>query len=143
MLATPTPAAEDRMLYAIICYNNEAEISDWSPEEDAERIGRLIEVQHGWAEQGRLGPVVRLDFTPSATTLRKSQGGPPVVVDGPFAETKEALLGIYILDCATMEEAIEAAKELARANPDNGSYEIRPVRTYRPAPANSPEGVSQ
>ena len=49
------------------------------------------------------------------------------MIDGPFAETKEQLLGFYIVDCASLDEAIETAKELAEANPGTGGYEIRPV----------------
>jgi len=69
--------------------------------------------------------VARLLPTTAATTLRKDQD-PPLVVDGPFAETKEQLLGFYIIDCKSLDEAIETSRELARANM-GGSYEIRPV----------------
>jgi len=119
------------MLYAIFCYNDETAIQAWTPEQDASCMERLIAVQQPWAEQGRLGPVARLDFTSTATTLRKGKGE-PVVIDGPFAETKEQLLGFYVLDVASLDEAIAAARELAAANPDTGSYEIRPIRTFRP-----------
>jgi hypothetical protein len=50
-----------------------------------------------------------------------------MVIDGPFAETKEQLLGFFIVDCASLDAAVEAAKELAEANPGTGSYEIRPI----------------
>ena len=69
--------------------------------------------------------MARLLPTTAATTLRKDQE-PPLVVDGPFAETKEQLLGFYIIDCQSLDEAIETSRELARANM-GGSYEIRPV----------------
>ena len=52
--------------------------------------------------------------TTAATTLRK--GHEPLVIDGPFAETKEQLLGFYVVDCASLDEALEIARELgARA----------------------------
>jgi hypothetical protein len=54
-----------------------------------------------------------------------------MVTDGPFAETKEQLLGFYVVDFATMEEAIAAARELRRANP-TAVYEIRPIMLYIP-----------
>jgi hypothetical protein len=54
-----------------------------------------------------------------------------VVIDGPYAETKEALLGLYILDCDDLEEALGIARDLAKANP-GGAYEIRPLRLYLP-----------
>ena len=99
---------------------------------------RLVAVQDKLAAAGRLGPVARLATTKSARTLRK--GGEAMVLDGPFAETKEQLLGFYIVDCASMEEAIEAAKELGRASSSNGAYEIRPLAVYN---GGSPDAVAK
>jgi hypothetical protein len=82
------------------------------------------------AKAGRLGPVARLMPTTAATTLRKDRD-PAVVIDGPFAETKEQLLGFYVVDCADLEEALDFAKELGKANP-GGAYEIRPLLQFRP-----------
>ncbi len=114
------------MLYAVLCYNDENVTSAWSKEEDDAVMGRLLKVQGKLAAQGRLGPVARLLPTTAATTLRKTQGE-PLVIDGPFAETKEQLLGFYLIDSRSLDEALEAARELAAANPGVGSYEIRPV----------------
>ena len=113
------------MLYAILCYNSEAAIGAWSKQHHDETMARLHAVNDKLARQGRLGPVARLLPTTAATTLRK--GRENLVIDGPFAETKEQLLGFYIVDCGSLDEAIETAKELAVANPATGSYEIRPV----------------
>lgn len=113
------------MLYAILCYNSEAAIGSWSKEYHDETMAKLRVVNDKLERQGRLGPVARLLPTTAATTLRK--GREQVVIDGPFAETKEQLLGFYIVDCASLDAAIETAKELAVANPGTGSYEIRPV----------------
>lgn len=68
--------------------------------------------------------------TTSATTFRKDRE-PPLVTDGPFAESKEQLLGFYVVDCASLDEALETARDLARANP-GGAYEIRPVAVFHP-----------
>jgi hypothetical protein len=57
---------------------------------------------------------------------------PPLIVDGPYAETKEQLLGFYIVDCAGQEEALEIAKELEAANPGIGGYEVRPISLFLP-----------
>ena len=99
-------------------------------EEDAAAIAKLDVVQEKLAREGRLGPVARLMPTTAATTLRK--GKESVVVDGPFAETKEQLLGFFVVECATVDQAIETAKELGRASSSNGSYEIRPMMLFRP-----------
>jgi hypothetical protein len=82
------------------------------------------------AKAGRLGPVARLMPTTAATTLRKDRE-PAVVIDGPFAETKEQLLGFYVVDCESLEEALDFARDLGKANP-GGSYEIRPLLQFRP-----------
>jgi hypothetical protein len=113
------------MLYAILCYNSEEAVGSWSKEYHDETMTRLRTVQDKLAKQGRLGPVARLLPTTAATTLRKSRD--ELVMDGPFAETKEQLLGFYIIDCDSLDDAIASAKDLAKANPGTGSYEIRPV----------------
>ena len=121
------------MLYAILCYHDEAAVGAWTKEEDAAVMGKLQVVQQRLAKEGRLGPVARLMPTTAATTLRKDREQ-PLVIDGPFAETKEQLLGFYVVDSASLEEALEIAKELGRANP-GGAYEIRPVLTLNPGNA--------
>jgi hypothetical protein len=115
------------MLYSIFCYHSEATVGSWSKQQEEAMLARRHRVTDRLAARGKLGPVARLMPTTAATTVR---GGPePVVLDGPFAETKEQLLGFYIVECATLEEAIEAAREMVG---DSGAMEIRPVRTFRP-----------
>jgi hypothetical protein len=119
------------MLYAILCYHSEDVVGAWDSAEEDAVMDRLAVVQRKLAEQGRLGPVARLLPTTAATTLRKDRE-PPLVIDGPFAETKEQLLGFYMIECADLEEALETARELGAANP-GGAYEIRPVSLFRGA----------
>ena len=116
------------MRYAILCYNDERITCAWSKEHDDAVIAKLGAVTEKYAKQGKLGPVARLLPTTAATTLRKDRE-PPLVIDGPFAETKEQLLGFYIVDCGTLDEALEFARELASVNP-GGAYEIRPVGSF-------------
>ena len=118
------------MLYAILCYNDEDTVLSWSKEEDDAVMDKLSVVHEGLARQGKLGPSLRLMPTTAATTLRKGRD-PPLVIDGPFAETKEQLLGLYVVDCADLEEVLGFARDLGKANP-GGSYEIRPLRLYLP-----------
>ena len=120
------------MLYAILCYNDENAVTAWSKEEDDAVMARLAVVEDTMKAKGKLGPVARLLPTTSATTLRKNSGE-PLVIDGPFAETKEQFLGFYTIDCDTLEEAIQFAKDLAVANPGLGAYEIRPVAVFHPS----------
>jgi hypothetical protein len=116
------------MLYAILCYHDEAVVGSWSKEEDDAVIAKRMVVTKKLAAQGKLGPVVRLMPTTAATTIRS--GREQFVIDGPFAETKEQLLGLYIVDCATLDEAIETASQMKQG--EAGAFEIRPLRYYDP-----------
>jgi hypothetical protein len=124
------------MLYALLCYNPEEVVYSWSKEEDDAVMARLDVVHQRLLKQGKMGPALRLLPTTTATTLRKSD--PPMVLDGPFAETKEQLLGFYVIDVADLEEALDVARDLAKANP-GGAYEIRPLRLF--LPGTLPEGA--
>jgi hypothetical protein len=119
---------EEPMLYAILCYNEEDVVWSWSQEEDRAVMERLAAVQDRFTRAGRMGPSLRLLPTTAATTLRKTQD-PPLVIDGPFAETKEQLLGLYVIEAADLDEALAMTRELAAANP-GGAYEIRPIALY-------------
>ncbi len=118
------------MLYAILCYDSEDAVFAWSKEEDAAAMERLGKVQDELRQAGRLGPVARLMPTTAATTLRK--GAEPLLLDGPFAETKEQLLGFYLVECADLDEAVATATALAKASSSNGAFELRPVQLFRP-----------
>jgi hypothetical protein len=88
---------------------NAPDIEVWVDENDAK--GRRV-------EGSVLGP------TSSATTVRV-RGGELLVTDGPFAETKEVIVGFDILECADLDEAIE----VARTHPMSwtGRLELRPL----------------
>lgn len=118
------------MLYAILAYHVEDELLEWTPEEDAAVVAKVIEVQAPLRASGHLGPAARLDDTQKARTLRGP--GPGIVLDGPFAETKEQLLGFHLVEYDTDDEAIAAARLLRQVNP-SAVHEIRPVKLYVPA----------
>ena len=118
------------MLYAILCYNDEDAVFSWSQEQDDEVMAKLGVVHERLAREGRMGPSARLLPTTAATTLRKDSD-PPLVIDGPYAETKEQLLGFYVVDVPSLDAALDAARDLATANP-GGAYEIRPLRLFLP-----------
>jgi hypothetical protein len=115
------------MLYALLCYNDEDVVWSWDKARDDVVMEKLAAVRAPLEKAGKLGPSLRLLPTTAATTLRKSD--PPLVIDGPFAETKEQLLGFYIVDVTDLDEALEIARQLAEANP-GGAYEIRPLAVY-------------
>ncbi|HEY2051220.1 MAG TPA: YciI family protein [Caulobacteraceae bacterium] len=118
------------MLYAFLCYNNEDAVFSWTQEEDNAVMAALDKVQQRLIEKRKFGPAVRLMPTTAATTLRKDTD-PPLVLDGPYAETKEQLLGFYVIDCDDLEEALSVARDFAKANP-GGAYEVRPLKLFVP-----------
>src|SRR5215204_2060025 len=110
------------MLYAFLCYHDEAVVNGWTKEEDDAVLAKRSLVT------GKLGPALRLMPTTAATTVR--MGREPVILDGPFAETKEALLGFYVIDCASLDEAIDLARQIGRE--EKVVFEIRPVKLFLP-----------
>lgn len=115
------------MLYSILIYVAEDEVAALTPEQDEDHVSRHLKIHEQLSARGKLGPVVRLMPTRTAKQVRTA--GRQVVVDGPFAETKEQLLGFYVVDCESYEEA----EALARSLPSvNTIFEIRPVRLFFP-----------
>ena len=117
------------MLYSVLIYDFEAIVNAIPQAQLDTLIARHEDVQKKLAAQGQLGPVVRLMPTATATTLHR--GTEQMILDGPFAETKEQLLGFYIVDCATLEEAHDAAKLIGGAC-DAHKLEVRPIGLYYP-----------
>lgn len=117
------------MYYAILAYHEEGVVEAWSEEEDTALMSDLLQVNDRLVSARSLGPAARLGPAQSAVTLRGKGDG--IVLDGPFAETKEQLLGLYVVDFPSIEAAIAAARELRRANP-TAVYEIRPISLYLP-----------
>jgi len=113
------------MQYAILCYDQEDVVEAWTQAENDEVIGKHRAYAGKLAQKGKLGPVLRLLPTAAAMTVRS--GDQPVIVDGPFAETKEQLLGLWIVDAESPEEALQMAQTFA-GHKNSGSLEVRPVR---------------
>jgi hypothetical protein len=117
------------MLYAILAYHEEGVVESWTKEEDAALMADLLKVNDRLVQEKHLGSAARLGPTRRAVTLRGKGAG--MVTDGPFAETKEQLLGFYVVDFPTIEAAVAAARDLRRANP-TAVYEIRPISLFLP-----------
>ena len=117
------------MLYSVLIYDSEAVVGALPKDELDTLIARHERVQEQLAAEKKLGPVVRLMPTTTATTLHR--GNEPMILDGPFAETKEQLLGFYIVDCATLEEAHAAARLIGSAC-NAQTLEVRPIALYYP-----------
>ena len=103
------------MLYAILCYDSEDVVGSWTKEQDATVMAKLAAVA-GEARRAAGSARSRGSCRPPRRR-RCARAREPLVLDGPFAETKEQLLGFYIVECASLEEALETARELgARAS---------------------------
>jgi hypothetical protein len=116
------------MLYAFLAYHDEGVIDALTPEDDAALMADLHAVHRRLLADGRLGPAARLGPTRTAKTVRRQKSQ---VLDGPFAETKEQLLGFYVMDFPSMDDAVAAAEALGQVNP-SAVYEIRPIELYLP-----------
>ncbi len=119
------------MLYAVLIYDLESEVGNLSPSELDTLIANHTRVQDKLAAENKLGPVVRLLPTTSARTLKQREDA---IIDGPFAETKEQLLGFYVIDCATHDEALREAKLIGGAC-NARTLEVRPVQLFFPGRA--------
>jgi hypothetical protein len=119
------------MLYAIFCYQPEGEVCALSKEQDETMMVELAAAKQRLGARSKFGPSARLMPTTAATTVRA--GRETVVMDGPFAETKEQLLGFYVVDCASLDDAIEVARGLHEPRVKAGlagALEIRPVHFF-------------
>jgi hypothetical protein len=116
------------MRYMLLVYTNEAEMERASAD-----LMEKVSAGHRTVmeEARRAGVFVAADplaSTATATTVRVVDGQ-SLVIDGPFAETKEQLAGYYILECRDLDDAIDWARRLpTECGGGIGSVEIRPMR---------------
>jgi hypothetical protein len=108
--------------YMFLIYNDESAFADATPEQ----WGEMLKAHNAWAASvAAAGATIHggdaLAPSPTATTIRNSSGS-PVVTDGPFAETKEALGGFYLIEAADLDLALSLAKTLP-----GQTIEVRPV----------------
>ena len=112
-------------LYAAFTYTTDV---DWTDPAHAEEMRDYVEFGQAAAAVIKGGHA--LYPTATATTVRVpgGKGGDPLTTDGPYPETKEALTGFYLLECADLDEAIALAARMPAAW--NGAVEIRPVIVF-------------
>ena len=104
-----------------------AEEGPWETFSDEERAAAYAEYSAFTKDGADAGVVVGADelaATRTATTVRVREGQTEVL-DGPYAETKEALGGYYLLECSSMDEALDWAARIPAAR--YGAIEVRPV----------------
>ena len=123
------------MKYLCTIYGDESQMTNATPEQ----MNEMLAAYGAFGEEA--GDVILggegLQPTSTATTVRV-RDGERMLTDGPFAETKEQLGGFYLLECNSLDEAIEWASKIPGAA--SGSVEVRPVMNYEGAGA---EGAQQ
>jgi hypothetical protein len=108
--------------YMLLVYEEEVDEAEQAEREQVTPM--LVELNRSLREAGLLVGVQRLRSTESATSVRV-RDGQTQITDGPFAVTKEALAGYYILECADLDEALKHAVRMPMA--PWATIEVRPV----------------
>jgi hypothetical protein len=111
--------------YLILIYGEEAAFANPDPE----TIGQMMKGHQVFGERNAaaLRGGNALQPTTTATSLRPDSSGGFSVTDGPFAETKEALGGYYLVEAADLDEALALARQIPMPF---GGVEVRPIRTF-------------
>ena len=126
------------MRYALLIYTAEATEQPSQDVMAAELAGYDVFTQH-LRDAGKYEAGEALATTATATTVRV-RDGKTLATDGPFAETKEALGGFYLLEAADLDEAISFAAMIPGAR--HGSIEIRPIYEFTADSAAAGVGAS-
>jgi hypothetical protein len=111
--------------YLLLIYSDEKSFAGMSPEQTEATSGEFEKYSAWLVEKGWMRAGDQLADTDQATTVRQADGK-ILATDGPFAETKEQLGGYYIIECANLDEAIEAAGKIPSVA-FGGSVEVRPL----------------
>jgi hypothetical protein len=115
------------MRYMLLIYGDESGFDNITEAEMAEEMAAYTAFGAEVHEKGVFLSGDALQPTRTATTVRV-RDGKMLTTDGPFAETKEALGGFYILNCQNLDEALEYAAKIPGAK--SGSVEVRPVMEF-------------
>lgn len=124
------------MKYAALL-TNAADVKRWQGmSEDEAKTARELEVPKWNALFAELGPRIQFGAElaePSAAKTVRVRDGDTIVTDGPYAETKELLGGIFVLECDDLDQAIAIAEKVPLVS--RGSVELRPLVEHEvPAP---------
>jgi hypothetical protein len=111
--------------YIALIYGEERPDDEGTPEEQQQMMADYMEFGRNAEAVLRGGEA--LNYTSTATTIHGEggKGGKPVFTDGPFAETKEALGGFYIIEAGDLDEALKWAQQIPGAW--HGKVEVRPI----------------
>ena len=112
------------MKYLLLIYEDEKAWARYSDSERQKIFGEYMRLTEDMKQSGKYQGGNPLQPTSTATTVRV-RGDKPLVIDGPFAETKEQLGGYYLIDATDIDDAIKIAAKIPAARA--GSIEVRPI----------------
>jgi hypothetical protein len=115
------------MKFTLLLWGDEGQWANMSEEETAAEMERWNDYTNQLVEAGAMVSGEGLEPSTASKILR-IENSERVVTDGPYAETKEQLGGFYVIECASMDEALEWAAKLPSA--EHGATEVRPVLAY-------------
>jgi hypothetical protein len=117
---------EDHMNYMLLIYDDEKAWPKFSETEQQQYMGEYMRFTQEIQSSGQYVASSRLHPTSAATSVRV-RGGKRLVTDGPFAETREQLLGYYLIEAKDLDEAIVIAARIPSARSPLGVIEVRPL----------------
>jgi hypothetical protein len=106
------------MKYALLLWDNP---DNWEDVDEA----TILEMRKDYMAVDSYGGA-QLHPAPSGKTLRFADGQ-PLVTDGPFAETKEVISGLYLIEADSEEEALRVAATIPTASRMSGVVEVRQI----------------
>ena len=112
------------MEYALLIYHDETRFPRLPPAEREEWLAAYRAYTESLRRAGEFRGSVKLGGTAAATSVRVRDGR-TLNTDGPFAETKEQLAGLYVVECESLDDALERAAALPAAR--FGTVEVRPI----------------
>ena len=115
------------MRYLCLIYDDESKWGTMPKEQADAMMGEYFAFTEGIKQSGHYVGGEALQPTQTASTVRV-RNGKISTTDGPFAETKEALGGYYLIKAKDLNDAIQVAAKIPSAR--NGTVEIRPIQEF-------------
>ena len=112
------------MKYVCLVYGEEKDLHAMTPQRLAKLDADSMAYDRSLDQQGKLIIAQALQSVKTSKTVRRRQGK-RLITDGPFAETKEQLLGFVMIEADTLEHALEIAGEIPLA--EIGTIEVRAI----------------
>ena len=115
------------MQYLLLIYEDESIYLGMTKDEFAARLKRFNTLRQDLVDKNIMRGGQPLEPTQTATSVRV-RDGETITTDGPFAETKEQLIGFFMVECENLDEALKAAARIPVA--ESGTIEVRPVAQH-------------